>query len=495
MSNSAPNPPLLSDSSDSVDNDQSSHLNAQHGHDISGVRGIRMRHLRQGSGSEHIHQSFIPPRSSSSRVTETHAANRRHHHRARIDGFAGYEPLDPLDPLDPFHGLDFEGPESSQQNPHAQANATGASVANENNHNGSNKSSASFQHPQDSLWLALLAVLSMTLPLTTLLVLLMYLRVWDPQTSFEATPHISRSTWPYLYVDIRNGRLVPVFLIQAILVIAPILNGYIMGLYAPIVVRRLHSVNADIKPCHFGVATAICQASAYQNVKYLFSRVRHRCTRSRRNDTLGSTPRVIKAALRTHWFVIALWLSTLAASTFFTLTTTVQEVQRITKLETEPEPGRELSSSCLSGARNNTLRLPCTLNSSDPDTSKRQIEQYRILHRESRSTALEYVSVNTSKLFNLMIAVPTAEAVPPDIDFRTRTVGVGLDCMFITNQCGFHYMSDDYDNPNTYLTVFNCSRAFSGVLGKIPYITPSFSTTASDPDICPLCYKPASGLT
>jgi hypothetical protein len=116
------------------------------------------------------------------------------------------------------------------------------------------------------------------------------------------------------------------------------------------------------------------------------------------------------------------------------------------------------------------------------------------VHNASKSSNIEFVTQDGFDSQISAIITPAADSVPINVDFRATTIGVSSECVFITPICDFRYQSSALNDSAAYLTVFNCSNAFYGVLGKTPIVNPSLSTLAGDPDLCPLCYKPGSSL-
>lgn len=353
-------------------------------------------------------------------------------------------------------------------------------------------------YPHDSLWVTSLAILSIIFPLVTLVVIFSRFHVKVVPTLF-ADSEISKYTdWTHILVNIRDGTLV--YITQIILFISPLLGNFVMGLYSPRIAQTLRRTSIRNgheqlpRPHHFTTIAALCQASVLEHLKHSYQQIKRRFLSSRGRQPTEVAPVVLQRAARMHRYIFLLGVVTFISGSAFSLTVSMVNFHKVrTVHQTLYEPGRGLSEYCLEGNRT-ISKVPCSSNLSNPNAAQQRREEFRLVHNASKSSNIEFVTQDGFDSQISAIIAPAADSVPINVDFRATTIGVSTECAFITPICDFRYQSSALNDPAAYLTVFNCSNAFYGVLGKPPIVNPGFSTLAGDPDLCPLCYKPGSSL-
>jgi hypothetical protein len=282
----------------------------------------------------------------------------------------------------------------------------------------------------------------------------------------------------YVLVDFNDTRLM---LVASVLnLITPLLGGYIMALYAANIAHslRMSALEGRLPSLHeFALLGGVCEASSLQLVKTYY----HQCRRR-----ISSTP-ALRLAASTYFKLIMLGVAMYGGQVFLHLTTEMIEFNRL-DFDSPYGPGRGLSQLCLEGNRVEN-HYPCTYNLSNPDMPGQLQEQFRLQRNTSSISQIAYVPGGFDS-GNIALLVPMD--VPSNIDYRATSIGVSTECSFITSGCNMRYASQNISEPSTYYTIFNCSTAFYGVLGKAPVINNSL--TANDGDIPPLDYKPMALL-
>jgi hypothetical protein len=354
-------------------------------------------------------------------------------------------------------------------------------------------------YPHDSLLITSLAILSIIFPLVTLVVIFSRFHVKVVPTLF-ADSEISKYTdWTHILVDTQDGTLV--YITQIILFISPLLGNFIMGLYSPRIAQTLQRASIRYghgqlpRPRQFSTIAALCQASVLEHLKHSYQQIKRRFLNSRGGQPTEVAPVVLQRAARMHRYIFFLGIVTFISGSAFSLTVSMVNFHKVKIVhQTLYEPGRGLSEYCLEGNRT-ISKVPCSANLSNPNAVQQRREEFRLVHSASKSSNIEFVTQDGFDSQISAIITPTADSVPITVDFRATTIGVSTECAFITPICNFHYQPSALNDPAGYMTVFNCSNGFYGVLGKTPIVNPKFSTLAGDPDLCPLCYKPGSSLT
>jgi hypothetical protein len=375
-----------------------------------------------------------------------------------------------------------------QINAHPQAESSEETIAVENS---SGKEPAVENRAKGTFpWgLSLLAVIPVTVPIAVLLVLLCKYRVKSEYSIFEnAIP----PGWSYILVHFADTRLV---LLASFLnnITGPV-AGCIMSLYAPKVAQTLREAETDqdadrsgLSPYLMTLLGGICQVSVLQQFRlfcYRISRGGER-TRAKVGPALVQTARMVLLlnGLRSTFFAVIILLH-------FTIST-IPFDQIHTIGQTSFAPGFGLSQACLEG---NTFLdyFPCSYDATNSNFVAQLRERYMLEHQASNVANIQLVDDSDIAPQPLAILTPTTTVVPGNIDFRANSIGVSTECSFITSICNLRYMAK-FPNMNTYKTVFNCSDSFYGVLGQIPRLADG-ETTAGDPDVSELCFKPSARL-
>jgi hypothetical protein len=241
---------------------------------------------------------------------------------------------------------------------------------------------------------------------------------------------------------------------------------------------RMSALEIRLPSLHkFTLLGGICEASSFQLAKTYY----HRCRRR-----ISSTP-TLRLAASTYVKLIMLGVAMYGAQVLLHVTTEMIEFNRL-NFGSRYGLGRGLSQLCLEGNRVQNL-YPYTYNLSNPDMPSQLQEQFRLQRNTSDISRIVYV-LDAFNSRNLALLVPLD--VPPNIDYRATSIGVATECSLITSECSMRYASQNFSEPSTYYTLFNCSTGFNGVLGKAPVINASL--TAKDGDIPPLDYKPTARL-
>jgi hypothetical protein len=399
--------------------------------------------------------------------------------------------------LDPGYGIPpNSGPRTLHTEPTHQPNAAqhnaqptflGDSVHNEHL-TPSSASAVSINQPAENIgmdviplhherpWLPAVFIASVVIcpPMIMLVIILKY-RVKVEMSLFPGSRQVSPL---YVLVNFRDTQLM---LVASVLnLVTPLLGAYIMALYAPNIAHslRVSALEGKLPSLHeFTLLGGICEASFLQLAKTYY----HRCRKR-----ISSTP-ALRLAASTYLKLIMLGVVAYGAQVFLHLTTEMIEFNRL-DFDSRYEPGRGLSQLCLEGNREEN-RYPCTYNLSNPDMPSQLQEQFRLQRNTSDISQIVYVPDGFNSQ-NLTLLVPLD--VPPNIDYRAMSIGVSTECSFITSECSMRYASQNFSDPSTYYTIFNCSTGFYGVLGKAPVI--NHSLTADDGDIPPLDYKPGALL-
>jgi hypothetical protein len=171
-------------------------------------------------------------------------------------------------------------------------------------------------------------------------------------------------------------------------------------------------------------------------------------------------------------------------------TSTVQFDQISNTLTPNLAYGRGLSETCLKLQRLENFGLPCSFNylGTDPNVVGELNESFRLQHNSSQVSELLIIEEESLKHGDMVVLAEQGTALQPGIDYKASTIGVSSQCQPITTQCNMRV-----DAENNYLTYFNCTDEFWGVLGAAPNISSTY-TKGVDANVPGLAYKPANNL-
>lgn len=345
-------------------------------------------------------------------------------------------------------------------------------------------------------------ILLLTVPIALLAATLLGLvRVYKVQTRPSLFPGLAleqAESLSYILVDYPATRIV--FVASIISSLAPFLSGFIMSLWALPVAHCLRAnsqkSNTSLLPTPYQLNLVIgITLASYERLWtymcYCFSKSR------------SKIPPVLRhAALVLFIATLASFGALLTDSGLHYTTQTINYNLVAYGSTRNYQPGRGLSQRCLSVNRIENDGMPCTYDALGTNTNRveEDMERFYLQHNSSTHSRIQVTEMDASTGEQLALLVPLEENIPLNIDFRASTIGISAQCPFITPSCDMRLATTNFSSPDSLYTVFNCSSAFYGVLGKSPELI-DISTSlqpgdvvATDPDVPPLAYKPSANL-
>lgn len=340
------------------------------------------------------------------------------------------------------------------------------------------------------LWPVLVITVPIALLSATLLGLVFGYRVRTQPSLFASDSggyqDISRHS-SYVLVNFPATRLV--FAASFLSTLAPMLGSFVMVLWSLRIAQSMRTASAKSEytrlptPYQLSLVIGLTLASTERlrrYFEYLFSRSR------------PSIPPVVHHAAMMFTASIMCAAAVFLADTALHYSTSTISFDVIgSNIQTLHEYGRGLSQYCLDFDRIANLGFPCSYNITvdNPNGWAEGNEIFYLQHNDSQHSEIRLVSSPELAHGELALLMPQMQNLPPNIDFRTSTVGVSTQCYPITAECDMRIT-----NPGVWThTGFNCSNGFFGVLGKSPNIS-ELSSFSPDPDVPPLAFKPAPNL-
>ena len=345
-------------------------------------------------------------------------------------------------------------------------------------------------------------ILLLTVPIALLAATLMGLvRGYKVQTRPSLFPGLAlepAESPGYILVDYPATRIV--FIASIISSLAPFLSGFIMSLWALPVAHCLRvnsqKSNTSMLPTPYQLSLLIgITLASYERLWtylcYCFSKSR------------SKIPPVLRHAALALSLAILVSLGAVLTDSALHYTTQTINYDLVAYGSTQNyQPGRGLSQRCLAVNRTENEGLPCTYDALGTNTNRvaEDMEKFYLQHNSSTHSRIQVMEMDPSTGEQLALLVPLEENIPLNIDFRASTIGISAQCSFITPSCNMRLATANFSSPDSLYTVFNCSSAFYGVLGKSPHLI-DVSTSlqpgdlvATDPDVPPLAYKPSANL-
>jgi hypothetical protein len=270
----------------------------------------------------------------------------------------------------------------------------------------------------------------------------------------------------YILVDYPATRIV--FIASIISSLVPFLSGFIMSLWALPVAHclRVNSQESNTSrlptPYQLSLVIGMILASyerLWTCLCYCFSKSRPKI------------PPVLRHAALLHSIAsLMLFGVVLTDSALHYTTKTISYDLVAYGSDQNYQPGRGLSQRCLAVNRIENGGLPCTYDALGTNTNRvaENMEKFHLQHNSSAHSRIQVVEMDPSTGEQLALLVPLEENIPLKVDFRASTIGISAQCSFITPSCDMRLATANFSSPNALYTVFNCSSAFYGVLGKSP---------------------------
>lgn len=169
---------------------------------------------------------------------------------------------------------------------------------------------------------------------------------------------------------------------------------------------------------------------------------------------------------------------------YTTQTVLVSQAAKVTKVSNF---GRGLSETCLTMSRAENYYLPCSEDES-LDLAQWQADQNNIFFLQHGTSNVSSVAlVNVAGIDDGALALLTAQGVDTNVDYRTSSIGVSVQCSPITSTCAMRPSGPEGGSTN-----FNCTDAFWGVLNGV--VSQSINLSAVDPNVPPLALKLSQNL-
>jgi hypothetical protein len=168
-------------------------------------------------------------------------------------------------------------------------------------------------------------------------------------------------------------------------------------------------------------------------------------------------------------------------------TTQTVLISQATKVVELSAFGRSLSETCLAMSREENLYLPCSEDIS-LDLAQWQADQNNIFFLQHGTSNVSSVAlVNVAGIDDGTLALLTAQGVDTNVDYRTSSIGVSVQCSPITSTCAM-----TPSGPDGGSTTFNCTENFWGVLNGV--VSQNINSSAVDPNVPPLALKLSQNL-
>jgi hypothetical protein len=345
------------------------------------------------------------------------------------------------------------------------------------------------------LWPMTAIILPISLVAGVLIGLICGYRVQTEQSLFQSSANASEApSSTSVLVDYSATRLV--FLASWLSTMAPILASFVMVLWSLPIAQTMRTASAELDaghlptPYQLSLIIGVTLASVQRLRRYF------------EYALFGARPRIPpvlhKAAMMLTLCVLLAFGVFVADTALHYYTETVPFNKYFVHNQSLLSLSRGPSDACLNWNRTDSFCLPCSVPSWAPndyaaeiEAAAEQDEVFFLQNNKSRKSEIRLVQAASLQNADLAILIPESQTIPPDVDFRSSTIGISTQCSFITPACNMRRTG--YQN---YDTQFNCSDSFYGVLGLPPVLSDSGNAPnqTADPNVPPLNWKPFLSL-
>lgn len=330
-----------------------------------------------------------------------------------------------------------------------------------------------------------LLITPITLLAAALLALVFAYKAQTDSDLFQPAGQGNQGSSSYILVNFSATRLV--FVASFLSSTAPLLTSFVMILWTLPVADSLRQASSEQSyaqlPTPYQLSLVIgLTLSSYERLwrylAYMFSSSR------------SQIPRVVHRAAGVLMMTTCLALAVFGSDAALHFTTATVPFDQISNT---PVPtlqyGRGINALCANFPRLQNYGLPCSYDwLGDPNSVEEVNESFRLQHNTSQINELLVIADESLIHGDMIVLAQQAAGTNNEVDYKASTIGVSSQCYPITTQCDMKS-----DPTNDFLTFFNCTNEFWGVLGAPPNTSSNF-VKAPDANVPGLAYKPASNL-